>query len=174
MNDSNSALDIEEGSFTRFEDNRRVNFVSSFESLKNKCSKREKAHKACRDRNKKYNNIIKGIVILSSAFATYITNFNEEMSNEDNSISTINKISTFATTIFAGFDAYFNNGKESEIHHQISRDYGNLKHDISGYLRITDSDELSRSTYSEFHTRYTTLHSNSTSLFSDIRKKYEL
>ena len=55
----------------------------TFEKLKDKCSKREKAHKSCRDRNKNYNNILKGIVIFSSGFATYITNFdkNEETQN---------------------------------------------------------------------------------------------
>ena len=86
----------------------------------------------------------------------------------------MNKISTFAATIFAGFDAYFNNSKESEGHHQTSRAYANLKHDISGYIRVTERTDLCTDRYTDFHTRYTNLHSNSTSLFKDIRKKYEL
>ena len=167
--EKSSEFDIEVGNLIP---NNVINLGSNFEKLKDKCSQREKAHKACRDRNKTYNNILKGIVILSSSFATYITNFNEN--EEENLLTTLNKISTFTTTIFAGFDAYFNNSKESEGHHQTSRAYANLKHDISGYLRVTEKEDLSKDTYTNFHTRYTNLHSNSTSLFKDIRKKYIL
>ena len=172
-------LDIELGNFTPIKTikdagKRVIDLRLSFEKLKDKCSKREKAHKACRDRNKKYNNVLKSIVILSSAFSTYVINFDHTDQEKIPFITTLNKITTFTATIFAGFDAYFDNGKNAEEHHQTSREYATLKHDISGYLRITERSDLCKDKYTEFHTRYTHLHTNSKSLFKDVRTDHEL
>ena len=140
-----------------------IDYRSSLEDLKNKCSDYKKAHSYCKSIHFGCDNTIKVLTLLLSSLTTYyITSHNEEeLTNED--IETDKRL-TFATTIVSGIGAIFSFSDKSETHKTLVADYLKLYNEINHKIRIieTESDVDLKVFYDEHYDKFTVLNDRTT------------
>lgn len=139
----------------------------TFSKLKANAQKLERAHKECRGINNKIHGFLGIIMLISSSTVTCLETIVDYSIYKDE-LHMVRIVMASLVTLVAALSQYFENGKKSEIHHSISREYFSLQINIDKAIIKKENNII------DYLDQYNAIRSSSIGIFGWIRKRYAI